>query len=267
MLVVNLVIGSKSGIENGVRIIERHASDDIWWTVDLCQMRTRPALFEHLLELGCLLLCTGSKFYESPPFCGAMLLPSTWVDRLAAVETAPLAGFDRIFCSFDFPPALSGLGASFTAVDNVGLRLRWAAALHEMEAFDAVPAADSAAAIAAWNGAVIERIARSDVLELLRDQDQTNDSIISFRVCDGARGHLDHDGLAEIHRRLAVDGAPEIKPYRRATIGQPVSYSSGSFLRVAIGSSDARRAATSGFDPALDMALVDAIERIAGTIR
>ncbi len=46
------MIGSKSGIENGVRIVERFASEDIIWTVDLCQMRARPALFEHLLELG-----------------------------------------------------------------------------------------------------------------------------------------------------------------------------------------------------------------------
>ncbi len=102
------------------------------------------------------------------------------------------------------------------------------------------------------------------VLALLLDQDQTNDSIVSFRVRDNVGGHFNRDDLAEIHRCLAVEGAPEILPFRRATIGQPVSYSSGSFLRVAIGSSDVRWAAEDGFDATADLALLDAIERIAG---
>jgi hypothetical protein len=266
VLIVNLVIGSKSGIENGVRIVERFASEDIIWTVDLCQMRARPALFEHLLELGCLLLCTGSKFYEAPPFCGAMLLPAAWIERLTAIDVSPPGGFDSIFSMCDFPPALSKIARAFPAVENRGLMLRWEAALHEMEAFDAVPAEETAEAIAAWHECVIERIERSSVLALLRDQDQTNDSIVSFRVRNREGGHFNSDGLAEIHRLIAVEGASEILPYHQATMGQPVSYSSGSFLRVAIGSSDARRAAADGFDPRFDLALLDAIERVAGEL-
>lgn len=267
VLVVNLVIGSKSGIENGVRIIERFGADDITWTVDLCQMRARPALFERLLGLGCMLLCTGSKFYEAPPFCGAMLVPAPWMHRLAAATTQPPSGFGRIFSSCDFPTSLARLADTFPDVDNLGLRLRWEAALHEMEAFVSVPEADSAAAIAAWSDCVVARIRRSRGLELLRDEGRTNDSIVSFRVSDGHGGHLDHGDLAEIHRRLAVDGGAEIAPYERALIGQPVASPSGSFLRVAIGSCDARVAAAAGFDPAMDLALIAAIERVAGEVR
>jgi hypothetical protein len=267
VLIINLVIGSKSGIENGVRIVERFGTDDIIWTVDLCQMRARPALFEHLLGLGCLLLCTGSKFYEAPPFCGAMLVPEVWMKRLAAADVAPPAGFHDIFSMFDFPPALALLAMAFPAVENVGLSLRWEAALTEMEAFDDVPVADSAAAIASWHDCVIERIKKSCVLELLGDQEQTNDSIVSFRIRTADGGYLDHEELAEVHRRLAADGAPEILPYRRATIGQPVAYPTGSFLRLALGSSDVRRAVASGFDAACDLALIAAVEQTAGQLR
>lgn len=266
-LIVNLVIGSKSGIENGVRIVERFADDDIMWTVDLCQMRARPALFDRLLELGCLLLCTGSKFYEVPPFCGAMLVPSVWIRRLARLEEVRVDGFDRIFSSLDFPPSLPGLVGAFDAVDNVGLRLRWEAALHEMELFDAVPEKRSAAMITEWHERVVERIARSNVLELLGDQDETNDSIVSFRIRNADNGFLDREQLADVHRRLATEEVPEIAPHERAMIGQPVSYTSGSFLRVAIGSCDVRRAVADNFDPTSDLALIDAIERVGEDVR
>jgi hypothetical protein len=266
-LIVNLVIGSKAGIENGVRIIERFGSEDITWTVDLCQMRVRPALFDRLLGLGCLLLCTGSKFYEAPPFCGAMFVPVTWMRRLKTAAPVVPAGFDRIFSSQDFPPALAGLASAFPDVENLGLRLRWEVALHEMEAFDAVPEEVSASTMAAWSSCVVERIGRSDVLDLLRDEARTNDSIVSFRVRDGHGGHFDHAALAEIHRRLAVERAPELRPYERALIGQPVNYPSGSFLRMAIGSSAVRRAAATGFDTTHDLALIDALERVAGELR
>ncbi|MFK8024357.1 MAG: hypothetical protein AB8G26_10395 [Ilumatobacter sp.] len=262
-LIVNLVIGSKSGIENGVSVIERFAGEEIIWTVDLCQMRARPALYERLLGLGCMLLCTGSKFYEAPPFCGAMLVPPAWMDRLAGAHSPAPAGYGDVFARADFPDSLKRIAEPFPVVHNTGLRLRWEAALAEIEAFDAVPRADSAAAIAAWHATVVDRIDSSETLELLRDQELTNDSIVSFRIRDAVGGHLDRAALAAVHRSLAIDGAPEIAPFRRATIGQPVSYTSGSFLRVAIGSSDVRRAVAAGYDPAMDLALMAALERTA----
>ncbi|MFK7917265.1 MAG: hypothetical protein AB8G14_04240 [Ilumatobacter sp.] len=269
VLIVNLVIGSKSGIENGVRIIERFDSEDIMWTVDLCQMRARPALFERLLELGCLLLCTGSKFYEAPPFCGAMLAPPVWIDQLAkaSTDTASITAFDTLFSSMDFPQRLSQMGRAFSDFDNVGLRLRWEAALQEMEAFDAVAKPDTAEVIAQWSACVVERIGQSHILDLLRDDARTNDSIVSFKVRDGHGGHLDQAGLGELRRVLAVDGVPELAAFERALIGQPVAYPSGAFLRVALGSSDVRCSAASGFDPADDLALIDALERVAEELR
>ncbi|MFK8024774.1 MAG: hypothetical protein AB8G26_12510, partial [Ilumatobacter sp.] len=104
-------------------------------------------------------------------------------------------------------------------------------------------------------------------LDLLRDDARTNDSIVSFKVRDGLGGHLDHAGLAELRRVLAVEGAPEVAPFERALIGQPVAYPSGAFLRVALGSSDVRQSAAAGFDPTYDLALIDALERVAQELR
>lgn len=263
VLVVNLVIGSKSGIENGIGIVERFRDADVVWTVDLCQMRVRPDLVERLLDLGCLLFTTGSKFYQAPPFCGAMLIPDVWLDRIASVGPASLSGFDRLFAAQDVPAEWPTVRALLPSLENMGLRLRWEAALAEIEAFDAVPDPVSAEIMDRWNRVVVDRIDSSIRLELLRDQEHTNDSIVSFRVRSNEGAFLDRPGLAELHRRLAVESSPEIAPFDRAIIGQSVSYESGSFLRFAIGSRDVRRWIDDGFDPTADLGLVAAAERIA----
>jgi len=266
VLVINLVIGSKSGIENGIDIVERFSHADVVWTVDLCQMRVRPDLVERLLDLGCLLFTTGSKFYQAPPFCGAMLIPDVWLDRISTIGPASLSGFDRLFSAQDVPREWPTLRALLPSFENVGLRLRWEAALAEIEAFDAVPDPASAAVMDRWNRTVVDRIDASPRLELLRDQEHTNDSIVSFRARSAEGAFLDRAGLAEIHRRLAVVPSPEIAPFDRAFIGQPVSYESGSFLRFAIGSRDVRRWVASGFDRTADRGLIAATERIAGDL-
>lgn len=266
VLVINLVIGSKSGIENGIGIVERFRDADVVWTVDLCQMRVRPLLVERLLDLNCLLFTTGSKFYQAPPFCGAMLIPDVWLDRIAAAGPGSLAGFDRLFTAQDVPAEWPTIRAVLPSFENVGLRLRWEAALTEMEAFDAIPDHASAAMMDLWNQTVVDRIESSAHLELLRDQKHTNNSIVSFRVRSAEGGFLDRAGLSSLHRRLAIAPSPEIAPFDRAIIGQPVSYDSGSFLRFAIGSHDVRRFLDRGFDPTADLGLIAATERLAGEL-
>jgi len=189
-----------------------------------------------------------------------------WLDRISTIGPASLSGFDRLFSAQDVPREWPTLRALLPSFENVGLRLRWEAALAEIEAFDAVPDPASAAVMDRWNRTVVDRIDASPRLELLRDQEHTNDSIVSFRARSAEGAFLDRAGLAEIHRRLAVVPSPEIAPFDRAFIGQPVSYESGSFLRFAIGSRDVRRWVASGFDRTADRGLIAATERIAGDL-
>ncbi len=261
-VIANLVIGSKSGIENSLSVIEDCPFRDVIWTVDLCQMRTKPALVARLLELGCLLFITGSKFYQAPPFCGAMLVPGRWIDVLGSQRPTSPEGFARLFSRYDLPPKLQFVRSQLPSVRNFGLLLRWEAALSEMDLFDRLADERADGVIEQWNSAILERLERSARFQLLRDQQQTNKSIVSFRV-RGRNGYLNHHQLARLHEHIATHAHEELDQYRKVLIGQPVSYGTGSFIRAAIGARDVRRFVESGLDLTDDMQLISLLERAA----
>ncbi|MFT8588567.1 hypothetical protein [Acetobacter orientalis] len=103
--------------------------------VDVCQARLMPERVQAYLAKQWAVMVTGSKFYTGPPFCGALLLPQSWRQRLE--YTVLLAGLQAYAHQSEWPqaPACRGLAAGY----NHGLLLRWAAARAEMEAFAAVP--------------------------------------------------------------------------------------------------------------------------------
>ncbi len=107
--------------------------------VDACQLRCSFEQIKADLASGFLVMITGSKFAGGPPFCGALLIPAERARRLRDLRLTPgLAAyaarldwpqfFCRAFEEADFAPA------------NLGLGLRWEAALAEIEAFAAIPA-------------------------------------------------------------------------------------------------------------------------------
>lgn len=61
-IMVNLVVGSKSGIEDNISIIDELADEDIIWVVDLCQLRASKTLIKELIEKNCFILTTDATF-------------------------------------------------------------------------------------------------------------------------------------------------------------------------------------------------------------
>jgi hypothetical protein len=87
-----------------------------------------------------MVLVTGSKFFTGPPFAGALLLPPALAARLDARHGLP-AGLAQYCSHLDWPEA-APVAALFAGRANLGVALRWEAALAEMKAFLAVePAA------------------------------------------------------------------------------------------------------------------------------
>jgi len=119
------------------RLRERHGAHvDI--VVDACQMRLGKAQLRAYLAAGFMVLITGSKFYMGPPFAGALLVPRGIAAR--AGDLAPLPpGLGAYFSRLEWPTAWDRLAAGLSANANIGLLLRWQAALAEMEAFNRVP--------------------------------------------------------------------------------------------------------------------------------
>ncbi|MEO1435805.1 MAG: hypothetical protein AAFV80_09740, partial [Bacteroidota bacterium] len=235
-IIMNLVYGSKSGIEDNLNIIDEIDRKDIIWTVDMCQFRHSRQIIHRLLDRDALVYLTGSKFYQAPPFCGAMLLSKPFFERLVAADWSPVEAFSRIFSAYDFPEVIRQ-NTQLPKRKNISLLLRWACAIEEITRFKATDADLVNEIIERWNTFTNTRLAASDYFELMPDQRFTNDTIISFRVKKDGR-YLNHAELKQIHKAVATDGLnPEIG-FRNVFIGQPVAYGDRSFLRLAIGANN-----------------------------
>lgn len=256
-IIGNLVIGSKSGIEDNISIIEE-CSEDVLWVVDLCQLRTSRELLQKLLKLNCIVMITGSKFYQSPPFCGALLVSDTINEKLDRAEPKTW-GFEKVYTKYDFPTELKALRNQFADYKNYGLLLRWECAIVEMNLLSEYKESAANLTISRWNQHITELLNASPYFDLMRDQEKTNSSIISFRVkVDGT--YLSHDQLQTLHKAIVTEQSPLLPQYRKLIIGQPVAYGDNSFIRFAIGSHNVRQLLDSEMDLSEDTALVQTIE-------
>jgi hypothetical protein len=255
----NLVIGSKSGIENNVTIISQ-APEDVLWTIDLCQFRASRVLINGLIGMNCLVMLTGSKFYQSPPFCAVMLVPKTITRKFGDPSSEQVAPFANVFSRHDIPGKFEGLRKHLPDFRNYGLLLRWSAALQEMTAMSELDSYDVNNAIQRWNEFVIGRLGASRHFQLMPDQHITNKTIISFRVCDSHGKFLDHDELTKLYKYICRREDLQIGDCRQALIGQPVKYGDKSFIRVALGASDVRGFIQNDAGFAADQALIETIE-------
>jgi hypothetical protein len=261
-IVGNLVFGSKSGIKDDLAIIDEF-SDSVMWVVDMCQFRTGTDLVRELLAKGVSIMVTGSKFYQAPPFCGALLVPAQWTQQLAQRPVRHLSDFGTVFSAHDAPAELHHLREMWPNQVNAGLRLRWEIALDEMESYLAYPWEKTEALITRWNRVVVGKLALSDHFSLMPDMELTNDSIVSFAVTIGGR-ELGYDELKQLFDRLVLGTHDELGSFQKVFIGQPVRYGDRSFIRLALGSQTVReRLAADSFTADDDLRLIDLIETTA----
>jgi hypothetical protein len=107
--------------------------------VDARQLRCSFEQIRADLADGFLVMVTGSKFAGGPPFCGALLIPPDKAGKLRGMSLP--AGLAAYAARCDWP---QGLDAAFEAASfapaNLGMGLRWTAALAEIEAYATIPA-------------------------------------------------------------------------------------------------------------------------------
>lgn len=107
--------------------------------VDASQLRCSFDEIKADLAAGFLVMITGSKFAGGPPFCGALLIPADKAEKLRDIALPP--GLAAYAAQADWPRSF---GRAFEAENfapaNLGLGLRWTAALAEIEAYAKIPA-------------------------------------------------------------------------------------------------------------------------------
>ncbi len=237
-VVGSLVFGSKSGIKDDLDIID--PNDGTMWVVDLCQFRVDPKLIHDLLEKGVMIMLTGSKFFQAPPFCAAMLVPRKWSEQLKQVDASIIEPYGKLFSAFDVPWFMQNMREYLPAKENKALRLRWEIALDEMEAYSYWSTAQTDDIITRWATGVMARLEDSEHFKLMPDQLKTNMSIISFQVWVGGRA-LNNAELKDLFKAIATATHAGFKDgINKVFFGQPVQYGDKSFIRLAIGAYSVR---------------------------
>ncbi|HEY2710455.1 MAG TPA: hypothetical protein VGI95_20625 [Caulobacteraceae bacterium] len=202
-------------------IVERHAGRALV-VVDACQLRCDSADIRRDLEAGFAVMITGSKFAGGPAFCGALLLPANLAAQLSEASSAgpALAPYSA---ALDWPAALRGpFAAGLAHPANLGLGLRWSAALAEIEAFERISTARRAALLGAFEQAVRARVADEAGLILA---DATGDGgspgLLAIQHADGSDPRTVYEALGE--------GVGNPRPCH---LGQPVAVGPRTALRL-----------------------------------
>lgn len=201
--------------------------------IDACQFRLSPESLRAYLGHGFMVAVTGSKFLTGPSFSGGVFVPPETAERLRGRLIA--SGLRAYSARGEWPQGWVAAKAMSETV-NVGLMLRWEAAVSELVAFRALPtpAVDAfaqrfAGAVQAW----ISANAQFEALEA-RGLDRAaiggraqgwdvTPTIFPFLLkhTDG-RGYLSLAATQDVYRGLCAEPFPPRAGQSRARLGQPV---------------------------------------------
>jgi hypothetical protein len=225
--------------------------------VDACQLRCSREQIKADLNAGFMVMMTGSKFAGGPPFAGALLLPPWIVERLQFVKLP--RGLSAYTAANDWPLALRrALDACFVAHANIGMGLRWEAALAELERLFALDTALRDRVTARFSELVCEHASSSPCFDLIDrdhwDGELRHRTIFPIVTLDGNGAPLAADAVQRALRaplQADVAGVPD----RIFQVGQPVTVGKLSALRVCLSAPDItgvgeRMRAGKGFDTA-----------------
>ena len=218
--------------------LKRQFGERLTIVVDACQLRQhRSSLREHL-QSGHLLQLTGSKTFGGPPFSGALLIPAEFAEEVSDIRDG-LEGLCDYSSRSEWPPAWQATKHVLDRGCNPGLILRWAAAVREMQRFDAIPDQLKADVLIALAGTVGTCLFRSHVVSPLTDccsdlPPASSDApweavqtIFPFRLRHpgrrGEEGWLTHHEMQQVHRLLNQDLSSLTSDPGRCPLDDPAS--------------------------------------------
>lgn len=278
-IILHAVDGSKTGLRVPSReclvSLQDRLGDRCVIVMDACQCRSEAVEIDWFLKRGSIVLVTASKFFGAPGFCGAVLVPEGAAAELARLKTVP-PGLRDYLTKWEVPSSLTNLHHGLPeGPKNVGLLLRWACGITEMELFSQQGRLVKDCMRDWVHG--VEKIVRSrapklaliDESEKDPDRDRSRygglNSVVSIKFLTSCgTKHLDAVTLKRIHLLLTVDASAKLPSWasdderaiaaQKCFVGQPVKLGDHGVLRLAIGAYLAREIAArkTGLSKALE---------------
>jgi len=216
---VHCVHGSKTGLvlpnNTDLKDLIARFGEDATFVVDACQARITSDAVSSYVDLGCIVLMTGSKFMGAPPFNGWALLPARMVEQ---AEKLP-CGFATIFHRAEFPAGWAGSNQLSDGA-NHSLALRLESAVFELERFQRIPMEQVEVMIEAFEASITEHLVEPlGIARVLPGVGAIPANCpIEMRTLatldvSSLRGLQTFDDAQQIHKVLALDGI---------RLGQPV---------------------------------------------
>lgn len=246
--IVHGVFGGKTGVRDAEMPPSLDEGRTSMGIVDACQGRFSLEELNQWLEQESIILFTSSKFYQAPPFCGAVIIPPSIADQLNETSNPPVEmltakGLGMYLTDKELPNCLnswkSHLRDEFK--NNVGLALRWEAGLVAMEELSSVSDKERTANVDEWADAVAAMVNNEGQL----DAWCVERSIVSIRMSNNNGGWLNMKECRDLFRWMSVDvssvvpNASDEEKDALSTIaytGQPVNVSeSHAIVRIALG--------------------------------
>ena len=239
-VLLHLLDTSKTGLAGVSRSVARQlaacAPSRVRVVVDACQLRCPFEKIRQDLNDGFMVIATGSKFAGGPPFSGALLLSQSLAEEIARDGTlAP--GLCEYSARLDWPTKLRArFNASLSTEANIGLGLRWVAALDLMDRVSRISAPLRASMIARFASAVAARTSNLRFIACpayIGHNAHAASSIIPLTVLDRAGQPASFDEAQRIHAGLRAVGDAPI-----CHVGQAVRLGSRTVLRLAMSAND-----------------------------
>jgi hypothetical protein len=261
-LILHSVQGTKTNLREPyppvpANLLNAGGANDVLVVVDACQGRCSNEEIAGFLNDGAAVLVTGSKFYQGPPFSGALLVPPQLTKAVAAAVDSGSAGSElpplmpEYFSAADFPEAWQGWRSQLPQDENnVGSALRWLGALAEMEAYHGAGTSTQRAQVSkAWAESVVA--ACHGAVEVF----ESNGSIVNITVRKNGSSNSSSSSSSSgdlmsvpelnlLHKWLTMDLSSVLGDASASApvfIGQPVEVAKDfGVVRIALGAPDVR---------------------------
>ncbi|AYD04282.1 hypothetical protein [Neorhizobium sp. NCHU2750] len=239
-VLVHLLDTSKTGLSGLTRDAARHvarlAPGRVWVIVDACQFRCSFATIRQDLADGFMVAITGSKFLAGPPFAGALLLPAALGFELTATGDLP-SGLQAYSAAQDWPARVrTAMKFPFRQEANIGLGLRWVAALEHLDGLSAIEDVRRKAVKEAILGRMRARVDASTSIFLHPEDDGDHlarSAILPFSIRNHPGGLANFEKAQAIHAALRdADCGPVCH------IGQAVRLGERAVLRLSVSAPD-----------------------------